>query len=140
MRHRLLGGLLLLLLAGLAHAAEPALLRLQQASAAPPPLTAYLTLEDLNERPLADLTLTPEQFHATLGAQHATVTAVEPFARAVIGRRPDCHLLIADDDELSGTHCALVRVGDRLLLEDLGSTNGTHWSGCWRAESPTRIT
>jgi len=94
MRHRLLGGLLLLpLLAGLAHAAEPALLRLQQASAAPPPLTAYLTLEDLNERPLPDLAPTPEQFHATLGAQHATVTAVEPFARAGEGI---AYLLLVD--------------------------------------------
>jgi Mg-chelatase subunit ChlD len=94
MIHRLLGGLLLVaLLAGLAHAAEPALLRLEQASAAPPPLTAYLTLEDLNERPLADLAPTPEQFHATLGAQHATVTAVEPFARAGEGI---AYLLLVD--------------------------------------------
>ena len=49
--------------------------------------------------------------------------------RAVIGRRPDCHLVITDDDLLSGAHCALVRVGDRLLLEDLGSTNGTQVNG-----------
>ncbi len=94
MIHRLLCGLLLApLLAGLAHAAEPALLRLQQASAAPPPLTAYLTLEDLNERPLPDLPLTSQQFSATLGAQPATVTAVEPFAKAGEGI---AYLLLVD--------------------------------------------
>ncbi|MFZ1643800.1 MAG: FHA domain-containing protein [Candidatus Contendobacter sp.] len=94
MIHRLLCGLLLIpLLAGLAHAAEPALLRLQQASATPPPLTAYLTLEDLNERPLPDLPLTPPQFSATVGAQPATVTAVEPFAKAGEGI---AYLLLVD--------------------------------------------
>ena len=94
MLHRFLYGLALAsLLAGLAHAAEPVLLRLQQASAAPLPLTAYLTLEDLNERPLPDLTLTPAQFSATVGAQPATVTAVEPFARAGEGI---AYLLLVD--------------------------------------------
>ena len=94
MLHRLLCGLALAsLLAGLAHAAEPVLLRLQQASAAPPPLTAYLTLEDLNERPLPDLTLAPAQFSATVGAQPATVTAVEPFAKAGEGI---AYLLLVD--------------------------------------------
>ncbi|MBS1222366.1 MAG: hypothetical protein H6R23_1986, partial [Proteobacteria bacterium] len=85
--------LLVPLLASLAHAAEPVLLRLQQASAAPPPLTAYLTLEDLNERPLPDLPLTPQQFSATVGAQPATVTAVEPFAKAGEGI---AYLLLVD--------------------------------------------
>ncbi|MDS4068496.1 MAG: VWA domain-containing protein [Candidatus Competibacter sp.] len=94
MLHRFLYGLALAsLLAGLARAAEPVLLRLQQASAAPPPLTAYLTLEDLNERPLPDLTLTPTQFSATVGAQPATVTAVEPFAKAGEGI---AYLLLVD--------------------------------------------
>jgi len=55
--------------------------------------------------------------------------SLEVRDRAVIGRRPDCHLVITDDDLLSGAHCALVRVGDRLLLEDLGSTNGTQVNG-----------
>ncbi len=94
MLHRLLCGLALAsLLASLAHTAEPVLLRLQQASAAPPPLTAYLTLEDLNERPLPDLTLTPAQFSATVGAQPATVTTVEPFAKAGEGI---AYLLLVD--------------------------------------------
>ena len=94
MIQRLFCGLLLIpLLVSLAHAAEPVLLRLQQASAAPPPLTTYLTLEDLNERPLPDLILTPQQFSATVGAQHATVTAVEPFAKAGEGI---AYLLLVD--------------------------------------------
>lgn len=94
MLQRLLCGLCLIpLLVSLAHAAEPVLLRLQQASATPPPLTAYLTLEDLNDRPLPDLPLTPAQFSVTLGAQHATVTTVEPFAKAGEGI---AYLLLAD--------------------------------------------
>ena len=93
LHHCLCGLALASLLAGLAHAAEPVLLRLQQASAAPPPLTAYLTLEDLNERPLPDLALTPQQFSATVGAQPATVTVVEPFAKAGEGI---AYLLLVD--------------------------------------------
>ena len=94
MRCQFISGLLLaFLLTNLAHAAEPVLLRLQQASAMPPPLTAYLTLEDLNERPLPDLTLTPQQFRATVGAHHAAVTAIEPFAKAGEGI---AYLLLVD--------------------------------------------
>ena len=94
MIQRLLCGLFLTpLLVSLVHAAEPVLLRLQQASATPPPLTAYLTLEDLNERPLTDLTLAPQQFSATVGAQPATVTAVKPFAKAGEGI---AYLLLVD--------------------------------------------
>ena len=64
-----------------------------------------------------------------VGARQSPAFALDIRDRAVIGRRPDCHLVIADDDLLSGAHCALVRVGDRLLLEDLGSTNGTQVNG-----------
>lgn len=83
----------LLTAASIATAADPVLLRLQQASAEPPLLTVYLTVEDAGEQPLPDLALTPSQFSATLGAQRATVTAIEPFAKAGEGI---AYLLLVD--------------------------------------------
>ena len=49
----------------------------------------------------------------------------QPF---VIGRR-DCCDLTVDSPRVSGRHAELMRVGDHLLLRDLGSTNGTFLQG-----------
>lgn len=46
----------------------------------------------------------------------------------VIGRREDCDLRIPLG-EVSRKHCRLVRDGDVLRLEDLGSSNGTFHNG-----------
>ena len=46
----------------------------------------------------------------------------------VIGRREDCDLRIPLGD-VSRKHCRLVRDGDALRLEDLGSSNGTYHNG-----------
>ena len=46
----------------------------------------------------------------------------------VIGRREDCDLRIPLG-EISRKHCRLVRDGDSLRLEDLGSSNGTYLNG-----------
>ena len=46
----------------------------------------------------------------------------------VIGRREDCDLRIPLGD-ISRKHCRLVRDGDSLRLEDLGSSNGTYHNG-----------
>src|SRR5205823_9874665 len=43
----------------------------------------------------------------------------------VIGRREDCDLRIPLG-EVSRKHCRLIRDGDSLRLEDLGSSNGTY--------------
>jgi pSer/pThr/pTyr-binding forkhead associated (FHA) protein len=43
----------------------------------------------------------------------------------VIGRREDCDLRIPLGD-ISRKHCRLVRDGDVLKIEDLGSSNGTY--------------
>lgn len=43
----------------------------------------------------------------------------------VVGRREDCDLRIPLS-EVSRKHCRLVRDGDSLRLEDLGSSNGTY--------------
>jgi predicted component of type VI protein secretion system len=46
----------------------------------------------------------------------------------VIGRREDCDLRIPLHD-VSRKHARLVREGDQLRIEDLGSSNGTHLNG-----------
>jgi pSer/pThr/pTyr-binding forkhead associated (FHA) protein len=46
----------------------------------------------------------------------------------VIGRREDCDLRIPLG-EVSRKHCRLIRDGDSLKLEDLGSSNGTYLNG-----------
>lgn len=42
----------------------------------------------------------------------------------ILGRHPDCHIVI-EVGAVSRNHCQLVREGDRYLVEDLGSRNGT---------------
>ena len=46
----------------------------------------------------------------------------------VIGRRQDCDLMIPLG-EISRKHCRIIREGDSLRLEDLGSSNGTFHNG-----------
>ncbi|MFW2512666.1 FHA domain-containing protein FhaB/FipA [Demequina sp. SO4-13] len=45
-------------------------------------------------------------------------------APILIGRSPTCTLVI-DDDYCSARHCRIFPEGDRWMVEDLGSTNGT---------------
>lgn len=46
----------------------------------------------------------------------------------VIGRSPGCDIVIADDF-ISALHARIVPEGEMLVLEDLGSTNGTVLNG-----------
>lgn len=48
---------------------------------------------------------------------------------ADLGRAADCALSVAGDDEISSRHARLVSADERVLLEDLGSTNGTYLNG-----------
>ncbi len=59
------------------------------------------------------------------GKAHAT-TIVD---RATIGRASNCDLVLDDDIEISGQHAMLLRVGDKLSIRDLNSTNGTLVNG-----------
>lgn len=45
-----------------------------------------------------------------------------------IGRKPGNDVVLADE-KTSGVHCEIVREGDRHVLRDLGSTNGTFLDG-----------
>jgi pSer/pThr/pTyr-binding forkhead associated (FHA) protein len=51
-----------------------------------------------------------------------------PKAVTLIGRREDCDLRIPLG-EVSRKHCRLVKDGQSLRLEDLGSSNGTYLNG-----------
>src|SRR5689334_15232872 len=51
-------------------------------------------------------------------------------ATATVGRHPTNDFVV-DDPRVSGTHLELTRVGDRVRVHDVGSTNGT-WLGTHR--------
>jgi hypothetical protein len=54
-----------------------------------------------------------------------------------IGRAPSCTLVL-DDDYVSNEHARLLPGGDRWLVEDSGSTNGTYLDGA-KVSAPTAV-
>ncbi len=56
------------------------------------------------------------------------VLPVEPGRPLVIGRQPDADLVLPDE-AVSRRHARLAFEGDELVVEDLGSTNGTYLNG-----------
>jgi FHA domain-containing protein/uncharacterized protein DUF1707 len=55
----------------------------------------------------------------------------------VIGRAPSCDLVVADDS-VSRRHAMLFRDGDRVIVTDLGSSNGTFVNGRWVTQAEVR--
>ncbi len=49
--------------------------------------------------------------------------------RIVIGADEDCHIVVVDDDKVSGQHCVLFREQQRLFIMDSMSKNRTRVSG-----------
>lgn len=47
---------------------------------------------------------------------------------ATLGRGVEADIRLTDDG-ISRAHCRITRDGDQLVLEDLGSRNGTYWNG-----------
>ncbi len=45
--------------------------------------------------------------------------------RHVIGRRPDCDIIV-DDNSVSRTHAQILKSGEEFFVEDMNSRNGTH--------------
>lgn len=58
------------------------------------------------------------------GGGRAGETFVPTGERTLIGRSPECHVFL-DDVTVSRRHAELVREGDRFVIRDLGSLNGT---------------
>ncbi len=54
----------------------------------------------------------------------------------VLGRKPECGFVLAEDDKVSGRHCELAFEKGILILRDLGSTNGTRVDGKKITEIP----
>lgn len=59
-----------------------------------------------------------------LEGKHLGAKVRLPATQFVIGRDPSCHLRPVSTD-VSKFHCAIARMGNRVLLRDLNSTNGT---------------
>jgi len=57
--------------------------------------------------------------------------------RFLIGRGPECDIVVPDR-QISRQHARITRTRDAVLVEDLGSKNGTHVNGV-RIEAPTRL-
>ncbi len=47
----------------------------------------------------------------------------------LVGRHPDCDIVIADSAKISRKHCCLAIVNDRPVVRDLGSMNGVYVNG-----------
>lgn len=60
-----------------------------------------------------------------------------PTTSWIIGAATDCQVVV-DAPTVSSRHCRLTKTGHRVLLEDLGSTNGTFLNGR-RLTRPTRV-
>jgi FHA domain/Domain of unknown function (DUF1707) len=65
------------------------------------------------------------------------LAAVEGSRPTVLGRSRACDVVLADDS-VSRRHAMLVREGDRVVLTDLGSTNGTLVNGRWVTQAEVR--
>lgn len=46
-----------------------------------------------------------------------------------IGRHPDCDVVLARSRKVSRKHCCIAQVNERLMVRDLGSTNGVLVNG-----------
>lgn len=66
---------------------------------------------------------TASKLRVTRGKQEGLTV---PLGEGIkIGRASDCQLVL-DDDYVSTRHAQLIRTEDGLVVEDLGSTNGTY--------------
>ncbi|MEJ2639979.1 MAG: FHA domain-containing protein, partial [Desulfosarcinaceae bacterium] len=78
----------------------------------------------------------PASGQAAQPAYKLLVASGEPYGKTfalgdaplIIGRKPDCDIVLTEN-AVSGQHAQVRLVGDRVLLSDLGSKNGTLISG-----------
>jgi pSer/pThr/pTyr-binding forkhead associated (FHA) protein len=65
--------------------------------------------------------------HFSMGYEPCTAVQVEQH-ESILGRDATCDLAL-DDPKVSRRHARLMRMGDEITVEDLGSTNGTFVNG-----------
>ena len=63
------------------------------------------------------------------GTRRGATVQLVPAPALLLGRDPACALVLPDDDRVSARHAQLRVQDGRVLLEDLGSTNGTVLNG-----------
>ena len=66
---------------------------------------------------------------AVSGTQRGREWLVQVGRQTLMGRSPQCAVVIDDDSEISSRHSVLSAEGGLLLVSDLGSTNGTSLNG-----------
>lgn len=57
----------------------------------------------------------------------------------LIGRHPSCDIILLSSRKVSRIHCCIAQAGNRLLIRDLGSTNGIRVNGEVVEESEIRL-
>lgn len=57
----------------------------------------------------------------------------------IVGRNPDCDVVLTDSRKVSRLHCLVACVENRILVRDLGSTNGV-WINNHRVDREARLT
>ena len=50
-------------------------------------------------------------------------------AIVLLGRHPDCDVVLTNSRKISRRHCCIVQVNDKLIVRDLGSMNGVRVNG-----------
>lgn len=102
-------------------------------ASAPPPATGPVT--ETRPVPPSGPTLTLAYMK---GRRRGEVARLVLAPDGIIGRQGACALVLVGDDEVSARHARLFVQDRRLLLEDLGSTNGT-WLNGVRLLAPTPL-
>jgi hypothetical protein len=69
------------------------------------------------------------RFTVVTGKEPGRTHEVRLVQTAVIGRNRECDLSLPDDPKISGRHCELALVNDKVVIYDLGSTNSTSVNG-----------
>jgi FHA domain/Domain of unknown function (DUF1707) len=101
-----------------------------------PGVLRQLTSDLVAWTPIAD----PRRWFASVWDEPAfsgLLACLATSAPTVIGRMPSCDFVVSDDS-VSRRHAMLIRQGDRVILTDLASTNGTFLNGRWTAQAEVR--
>ena len=80
----------------------------------------------------------PAELVVVKGKDRGSFVSLEREGDFVLGRSETCDLRLRGDKKVSTSHARLSHAGERFLLEDLGSTNGTFVNGERVHQAPLR--
>ncbi|MEI6414247.1 MAG: VWA domain-containing protein [Pseudomonadota bacterium] len=143
----LIGGLMLYRRRKKPTTTEPPLKPEESANHSPPPLADSITIAPAMAAPT--VAAAPESPRSPAGRRVRLVfmntqrrgdeVSLVLAPTAILGRSASCALVISGDEEVSSSHARLMADGRRVVLEDLGSTNGT-WLNGVAIRAPTPVT